>query len=292
MFKNAESTWDIIVIPPGWWWCHHTLVRVPWPHEPELGTAQTSGALVLQFTAPRTPQRMFKNVGHWLESSRTGEATSGSNRGAAVEADASGRNQGAADKRTQSGSSSRSGCNRGAAAEAHAIRELLKSGKSSWSGRKQRAAAEADAIGEQQLCTESYPAPDYSRRQMRGSSWASEASKATCIYEYCKQREWVLVCRLSIPLNFYKKSNDESMNLLSMLLLSSVCGIVPARLSARDLVSQREIRRKAWEYLHMKRCLHDITSTRKVMMPWNTRHLHRCHRVSWGTQKMCLTDMS
>ena len=29
-------------------------------------------------------------------------------------------------------------------------------------------AAEADAIGEQQLCTESCPAPDYSRRRTRG----------------------------------------------------------------------------------------------------------------------------
>ena len=46
-------------------------------------------------------------------------------------------------------SSSRSGRNRGAAAEADAIREL--------------AVAETDAIGaEQQLCTESCQAPDYS----------------------------------------------------------------------------------------------------------------------------------
>ena len=57
---------------------------------------------------------MFENIGHGLESSRTGEATSGRNRGAAVEL--SGRNRGAAVeedtigkqqlKRTQSGSSS------------------------------------------------------------------------------------------------------------------------------------------------------------------------------------------
>ena len=31
---------------------------------------------------------MFENIGHGLESSRTGEATSGCNQGAAVEADA------------------------------------------------------------------------------------------------------------------------------------------------------------------------------------------------------------
>ena len=30
------------------------------------------------------------------------------------------------------------------------------------------AAAEADVIGQQQLCTESCPAPDYSRRRTRG----------------------------------------------------------------------------------------------------------------------------
>ena len=46
---------------------------------------------------------MFENIGHELESSRTGEATSGCNRGAAVEADAIGELQ---LKRTQSGSSS------------------------------------------------------------------------------------------------------------------------------------------------------------------------------------------
>ena len=35
------------------------------------------------------------------------------------------------------------------------------------------AAAEADAIGEQQLCTESYPAPDYSCRRTRGNDYFS-----------------------------------------------------------------------------------------------------------------------
>ena len=63
---------------------------------------------------------MFENIGHVLESSRTGEATSGYNRGAAVEADAIGELQ---LKRTQLGSSSRSGCNWGAAAKADAIGE-------------------------------------------------------------------------------------------------------------------------------------------------------------------------
>ena len=39
----------------------------------------------LQYTEPRTPQRMFKNI---AESSRTAGATSRRNQGAAVEADA------------------------------------------------------------------------------------------------------------------------------------------------------------------------------------------------------------
>ena len=43
---------------------------------------------------------VFENIGHVLESSRTGEATSGCNQGAAVEADAIGEQQ---LKRTQSG---------------------------------------------------------------------------------------------------------------------------------------------------------------------------------------------
>ena len=59
-------------------------------------------------------------------------------------------------KWTQSGSSSRSGRNRGAAVEADAI------GKQQFETdqRNRGAAAEADAIREQQLCTESCPAPD------------------------------------------------------------------------------------------------------------------------------------
>ena len=61
------------------------------------------------------------------------QALSGCNQGAAVEVDTIGEQQ---PKRMQSGSCSRSGHKRGAAAEAHAIRELLKSGKSSRSGRK------------------------------------------------------------------------------------------------------------------------------------------------------------
>ena len=55
----------------------------------------------LRISEPRTPRRTFENIGHGLESSRTGEATSGRNRGAAVEADAIGEQQ---PKQTQSGS--------------------------------------------------------------------------------------------------------------------------------------------------------------------------------------------
>ena len=54
-------------------------------------------------TEPRTLRRTFENIGHGLESSRTGEATNGCYRGAAVEADAIGEQQ---LKQTQSGSSS------------------------------------------------------------------------------------------------------------------------------------------------------------------------------------------
>ena len=84
---------------------------------------------------PRTPRRTFENIGHGLESSRAGEATSGCNRGAAVEADRRNRGRGAAVeadaireqqlKRMQTGNSSHEAdrCNRGAAAEADAIRE-------------------------------------------------------------------------------------------------------------------------------------------------------------------------
>ena len=84
----------------------------------------------------------------------------------------------------QSGSSSRSGRNWGASVEEDAIREQqlkrTQSG-SSLNGnlveqqlkRTQSgigAAAEADTIGEQQLCTESCPAPDYSLIGKRGVS--------------------------------------------------------------------------------------------------------------------------
>ena len=79
----------------------------------------------------------------------------------------SGRSRGAVGdfKQTQAASSAR---NRSAAAEADTIGEHA----------NQEAAAEADAIGKQQLkrtqigkqqlCTESCPAPDYTRRRMRG----------------------------------------------------------------------------------------------------------------------------
>ena len=153
------------------------------------------------FTEPRTPRRMFENIGpgHGVESSKRRMYAIGR---AAVETDAIG------EKRTQSGSSSWSGRNRGVAAEADAI------GRSSWSERKRRAAAEAGAIGEQQLEAEANreqqwmpqsgpgAASSWSGRnrgeaalhrelsgaglrklgEQGGSSWASEASSATCTY--------------------------------------------------------------------------------------------------------------
>ena len=83
---------------------------------------------------PRTPRRMFENIGHVLESSRT----------------ACGEQQ---LKRMQSGSSSRHGCNWGAAVEVDTIGEQqlkrMQSGSSSRRGRNRGAAAEEDAIGEQ-----------------------------------------------------------------------------------------------------------------------------------------------
>ena len=136
------------------------------------------------FTEPRTPRRMFENIG--LESSwgcmQSGSGSrSGRNRGAAAEADAIGSSSWSGRKR-QACSSSWSGRNRGAAAgsgrkrgaavEADAVGpgsssrfEADASGEQQLirSGRKRRAAAEADAIGELQLCTESCQAPDYSR---------------------------------------------------------------------------------------------------------------------------------
>ena len=68
-------------------------------------------------------------------------------------------------KRAQSGSSAGSGCKRGAAVE------VMQSGSGAAADLKWTQAAsmqlkrrgQADAIGEQQLCTESCPAPDYSR---------------------------------------------------------------------------------------------------------------------------------
>ena len=98
-------------------------------------------------------------------------------RGAAVQADAIGGGGGGGGgglpdaigeqqlKRTQSGSSAAADASseqqlkrrRGAAVEAD--RAAVSRG----------AAAEADAIGEQQLCTKSCPAPNYSRRRTRGN---------------------------------------------------------------------------------------------------------------------------
>ena len=61
-----------------------------------------SVTFVFQCTEPRTLPRTFENIGHGLESCRAGEATSGCNRGAAVEADAIGDHEQEL-KRTQSG---------------------------------------------------------------------------------------------------------------------------------------------------------------------------------------------
>ena len=117
------------------------------------------------FTEPRTPRRMFENIG--LESSWACKRM----RGAAVEVDAIGeqqlkRTQAASVqqqlKRAQSGSAA-GGRKRGAAVEAMQSGPGPREQQLIRSGRKRRAAAEADAIGEQQLCTESCPVPDYSR---------------------------------------------------------------------------------------------------------------------------------
>ena len=97
------------------------------------------------FTEPR---RMFENTLGW---NPVGAASGCMQSGAAVEASSS----------WQSGSSSRSGRDR----DQQLKRTQLRSSR-----RKRGAAAEADviggqadAIGEQQLCTDSCPAPDYSR---------------------------------------------------------------------------------------------------------------------------------
>ena len=106
-------------------------------------------------------------------------AASGCMQGAAVEADAIGEQQ---SKRMQSGSSSRSGCDWD-----QQLKQTQSRSAAAGSGRKRGAAAEADAIGgqvdaigEQQLCTESCPAPDYSRSyfQLGGKRTQSESSSS------------------------------------------------------------------------------------------------------------------
>ena len=106
---------------------------------------------VLQFTdqnLERDLQRMFENSKYGLESFQN------SWQGAASKVDAIGEKQ---LKRTQSGSSSQS--------------------------RRNLEAVEADTIGEQQLCTESCPAPDYSCRRTRGevAERAKRAKLLVCI---------------------------------------------------------------------------------------------------------------
>ena len=130
-------------------------------------------------TEPRTPRRMFENIGpgYGLESSmqsgsssrsgcnRASSSWSGRNRGAVVEADAIDREQQL--KRAQSGSSSwtRGGGKRGAAVEVDAA---IGPGSSSWSGRKRRAAAEADATSGRSSSSESCPRRITHGRRTRG----------------------------------------------------------------------------------------------------------------------------
>ena len=150
------------------------------------------------FTEPRTPRRMFENIGpgHGLESSmqsgsssrsgrnRASSSWSGRNRGVAVEADAIGRAAGGGGNGEQQWKRMPQSAP-GAAAEADASGEQqlkrTQAASSSWSGRKRRAAAEADAIGEKQLFRELSGAGLRTVGEQGGSSWASEASEATCI---------------------------------------------------------------------------------------------------------------
>ena len=101
------------------------------------------------FTEPRIPRRMFENIGGWNPVFNRGAAVEeDAIRRAAVEADAIGEQQ---LKRTQSGSSSRSGRDREQQLEAEA------NGEQQWKRMPQSgpgAAAEADAIGEKQLFRE------------------------------------------------------------------------------------------------------------------------------------------
>ena len=110
-------------------------------------TIVTHDLRTLYFNLFTEPRRMFKKI--WLESGW------GCKRMHAIGSSSRSEQQ---LKRTQSGSSSRSG------------RDWDQQLKQRSSRHKQGAAAEADviggqadAIGEQQLCTDSCPAPDYSR---------------------------------------------------------------------------------------------------------------------------------
>ena len=132
------------------------------------------------FTEPRTPRRMFENIGlesswgckrmHAIGEQQSKRTQSGSSSRSGRDREQQLKQTQAASvqqqlKRAQSGSAAGRGRKRGAAVEA------MQSGSgAARSGRKRRAIAEADAIGgqadairEQQLCTESCPAPDYSR---------------------------------------------------------------------------------------------------------------------------------
>ena len=117
-------------------------------------------------------------------------------------------------------------CNRGAAVEADTIGEQqLKSGSSNWSGCNRCAAAEAEqlkrvnTIGEQQLKRTQLGSSSSAQRAVRhrithigewgGSSWAREASEATCnIYQplaertlrsICTCRRVILLASFSVP---------------------------------------------------------------------------------------------
>ena len=134
--------------------------------------------------------RTLGRPGHGLESSMQSGSSSRAIGRAAVEADAIGEQQ---LKRTQSGSSSRSGRDREQQLEAEA------NGEQQWKRMPQSgpgAAAEADTSGEQQLkrtqlgrssSSESCPALDYARQVNKGEV-AERAKRAQLLVGYMTNR--------------------------------------------------------------------------------------------------------
>ena len=155
-------------------------------------------------------------------------------------------------KRTQSGSSSRSGRdreqqlivkaassswsghNRGAAAGGGGKRgaaveadTAIVPASSSWSERKRRAAAEADAIGEKQLFRELSGAGLRTVGEQGGSSWASEASSATCntyanivhikarrhlVLPRCLWGHWLMLCDSKLQFKHVPAAKQNGIN--------------------------------------------------------------------------------